>query len=496
MTEDDPGHRPPPRHEDGFDIDISTGDPIEARFDVELSGELDPGDVPEEDEAPTGSDDASYAVGSQLGESVPPELRRLEPPADELEPFELADPTDPGFTRADLAGLEPPAEPTADVIDLPVGPEPETPSDAIPDSAGGTGLDAVEREDELDDFGLDDAGERPLAWEAFSGDDYVGSSTQEYEGLAAELQRAKLEQHEPSAVAAAMPGIESGVVGLEDVTGEATPVIDDAAPTLTDLSLRIATGLGLLALFFLSLLTPIALGLLATVVFTLAAIEFYATLLRKDHHPISLFGIGGVLGCLLGAWIWGVVAIPVAVIATLIAVALFYGTASPRRHTLRDASLTMLGTVWIGGFGAFALAVVSSDDYGWLITGVVVLVVAMDVGQFFAGRTLGRRPLAPVLSPKKTVEGLLGGAVITFAFGYVLSFFGPFTLSSAMALAAGAVVVGPLGDLAVSSMKRQLGIKDMGTLLPGHGGVLDRIDALLFFIPAAWIALRVTGLIA
>lgn len=496
MTDEDSAHRPPSRDEDGFDVDVSTGDPIDARFDVELSGELDIADLPDEDAAPTGSDDASYAVGSQEGESMPPELLRREP-SDELEPIELADPTDPGFTRADLAGSEPPAEPTADVIDLPISPESAPPHDETPDAAAdGTDLDAVGFDDDLDDLGLDDGEQRPLAWEAFSGDDYVGSSTQEYEGLAAELQRSQLEQHEPSAVAAAIPGIDSGVVGLEDVTGEATPVIDDAAPTLTDLSLRIATGLGLLALFFLSLLTPIALGLLATVVFTLAAIEFYATLIKKDHHPISLFGIGGVLGCLLGAWIWGVVAIPVAVIATLIAVALFYGTAAPRRHTLRDAALTVLGTVWIGGFGAFALAVVSSDDYGWLITGVVVLVVAMDVGQFFAGRTFGRRPLAPVLSPKKTVEGLLGGAVITFAFGYLLSFFGPFTLASAMALATGAVVVGPLGDLAVSSMKRQLGIKDMGTLLPGHGGLLDRIDALLFVIPAAWIALRATGLIA
>ncbi len=119
----------------------------------------------------------------------------------------------------------------------------------------------------------------------------------------------------------------------------------------------------------------------------------------------------------------------------------------------------------------------------------------MDVAQFFSGRTFGRRPLAPVISPKKTVEGWLGGAIITLLLGYLLSFLGPFSLMSALLVAGAAVVVGPFGDLAVSSIKRQIAVKDMGTLLPGHGGILDRIDALLFVIPAAWVIFRATGLV-
>ena len=141
------------------------------------------------------------------------------------------------------------------------------------------------------------------------------------------------------------------------------------------------------------------------------------------------------------------------------------------------------------------MPIIASDDYVWLIGGAVVLVVAMDVGQYFSGRTFGRRPLAPVISPKKTVEGLVGGALITLVIGFGLSFLGPFSRMSALLLAGAAVGMGPLGDLAVSSIKRQIGVKDMGTLLPGHGGILDRIDALLFVVPAAWVVYSATGLI-
>lgn len=548
--------------DEGFDdnetsTDVFTGSPVDARFDVEMQGELDLASVPDADTAPTGLDTASYSVDPQLGETLPPELRS--PQAGEarssgntsggdaasrdesandaradhvsqqvraddadlddgarggedagafggLEEFELPDATDPGFTRADLdeadavqpgaetaAGAdpaeaadraaggdderEPPPAPSADVVELPRGQM----------SADDERFDLLEDGDDAD---------RKVDWESFTGEQYVGSSTQEYEGLAAELEAARFEDHEQSAIAAAIPGLDSGVVGLEDVTGEVAPEVGEAPRTLTDLGLRIATGLGLLALFFLSLITPVALGVLATAVFAFAAFEFYAALLRTGHHPVPLFGLAGVLGCLVGAWVWGVVAIPIAVVATIIAVALFYGTSSPRTHTLRDASLTILGAVWIGGFGSFAMPIIESDGYGWLIGGVVVLVVAMDVGQYFSGRTFGRRPLAPVISPKKTVEGLVGGAVITLLFGFLLSYLGPFTRMSALLLAGVAIVAGPLGDLAVSSIKRRVGVKDMGTLLPGHGGILDRIDALLFVVPGAWVVLLATGLIS
>jgi phosphatidate cytidylyltransferase len=111
------------------------------------------------------------------------------------------------------------------------------------------------------------------------------------------------------------------------------------------------------------------------------------------------------------------------------------------------------------------------------------------------GRRFGKRQLAPRISPKKTVEGLAGGVVVAVAVGAVLGNFGPFELTDGLLLGAIVAVAGPLGDLAVSVVKRAIGVKDMGAILPGHGGVLDRIDAMIFVIPAAWVVYSWMGLI-
>ena len=110
----------------------------------------------------------------------------------------------------------------------------------------------------------------------------------------------------------------------------------------------------------------------------------------------------------------------------------------------------------------------------------------MDVSQYFFGRALGRHPLAPWVSPKKTVEGLVAGVVVALTVGALLHFLKPFELTSGLAIGAAVAVFAPIGDLAMSAAKRSLGLKDMGSVLPGHGGFLDRIDGLLFVIPFAW----------
>jgi phosphatidate cytidylyltransferase len=108
----------------------------------------------------------------------------------------------------------------------------------------------------------------------------------------------------------------------------------------------------------------------------------------------------------------------------------------------------------------------------------------------------GSRPLPPALPPNKTMEGLFGGIAVTVAaaFGAAALFEG-ITPSFALWLAAIVIVLAPVGDLAESMVKRSLQLKDMGTILPGHGGVLDRIDAFLFILPGAWALSKVLGLI-
>jgi len=123
---------------------------------------------------------------------------------------------------------------------------------------------------------------------------------------------------------------------------------------------------------------------------------------------------------------------------------------------------------------------------------LVVAIVISDTAQFYTGRLLGRRPLAPALSPKKTIEGALGGLVIgSVATAAIAGWWWPPTpIGVRLAAGAALVVLGICGDLFESMVKRAAGVKDSGTLIPGHGGVLDRIDALLFAAPVYYAFVR------
>ncbi len=123
----------------------------------------------------------------------------------------------------------------------------------------------------------------------------------------------------------------------------------------------------------------------------------------------------------------------------------------------------------------------------WLLV-VILITWLSDSGAYLVGRSFGRRPLIPVVSPKKTVEGLVGGlAAAALTGALAVSLFG-LDVSWAVGLLLGVVIgaVGVVGDLAESIMKRQAGVKDSGTLIPGHGGMLDRLDALLFTFTTGW----------
>ena len=125
----------------------------------------------------------------------------------------------------------------------------------------------------------------------------------------------------------------------------------------------------------------------------------------------------------------------------------------------------------------------------------VVAAVFYDVGGFFVGRQFGRTPLTAV-SPNKTVEGLLGGIVVAVVATVVTAaFFGPLSFGQSVVFGLALAIAAPIGDLAESLLKRDLGVKDMGTLLPSHGGVLDRFDGMLFVLPTAFYMLRVLSII-
>jgi phosphatidate cytidylyltransferase len=125
------------------------------------------------------------------------------------------------------------------------------------------------------------------------------------------------------------------------------------------------------------------------------------------------------------------------------------------------------------------------------LLGAAVVTVAYDVGGYAFGSWIGQHKLAPRISPNKTWEGLIGGSLSALVIAMaVVSHLHPWDFGRAAALGVIVAVVAPVGDLVESMIKRDMNVKDMGTLLPAHGGVLDRVDALLFVLPATYILVR------
>jgi phosphatidate cytidylyltransferase len=158
---------------------------------------------------------------------------------------------------------------------------------------------------------------------------------------------------------------------------------------------------------------------------------------------------------------------------------------------LRDVTAAMFALAWLPVAGGFVAMMLSQADGAHRVFLFLVLTVCSDVGGYFAGIGFGKHPLVPAISPKKTWEGLTGSATACLVAGGVLL---PILLRHGHAwqgllLGAAVVAVATMGDLVESMIKRDLGIKDMGSLLPGHGGVLDRIDAMLVTAPVTWVLL-------
>jgi phosphatidate cytidylyltransferase len=337
--------------------------------------------------------------------------------------------------------------------------------------------------------------------EEYTSEEYMSATNPEYEGLAEEVSRAATEEWELQAVAATLPGVESGLVGFEDVSGtrlgseESYEALEQAATS--DLAMRIGSGIVIFGLFLGSLL----LGgwwfsAFVILVMVVAVGELYATLRIVGHKPLALFGLVGVALIGVGAHNWGVPAIAGwAALATTITI--LFVSLTPRRSPLEDASLTVLGMAWVGML-SFAILFGNGPRPLENVLFIVLVVALNDIGAFFVGRSFGKKPLARLVSPRKTVEGVVGGLILgAVAASVMVSFpaWEPIGLAKGLMLAALVGVFSPIGDLAESMVKRSIEVKDMGSVLPGHGGMLDRVDGFLFALPALYLAFRAFGLL-
>jgi len=159
---------------------------------------------------------------------------------------------------------------------------------------------------------------------------------------------------------------------------------------------------------------------------------------------------------------------------------------------VRDVTASVFTVAYLPLMAVFVALMLVRPDGDRRALLFIIMTVCSDIGGYFAGITVGRHPMAPVISPKKTWEGLGGSAVACLAGGAIgLPLLLHGRVWQGLVLGAAAVAAATLGDLAESMIKRDLEIKDMGTVLPGHGGVLDRIDSLLIMAPVVWLLLTI-----
>ena len=221
----------------------------------------------------------------------------------------------------------------------------------------------------------------------------------------------------------------------------------------------------------------------------LALHELYA--MARSLRPIVLGGYAGLILTLLGAQLGGTTWLLAGILSTFVTALLVFFVSSARQNAVAGFAVTLLGVAWVGGGLAHFMLVRDIPGDGRLLVFTILLTVfADDTAAFFVGRAIGRHKLAPAISPGKSIEGFVGGTIA----GVAVTFFALYeqdvvTTGESLLLGLAIALAATLGDLFESAVKRDLGVKDSGTLLGGHGGVLDRVDSLLWAGPAAYFAL-------
>jgi phosphatidate cytidylyltransferase len=265
-----------------------------------------------------------------------------------------------------------------------------------------------------------------------------------------------------------------------------------------NMPVAIAVGVGLLVVFggLAKFVGPKGLVALVAAILGVAAAEFYDSARKAGYHPAQLLGILASAALPLAAYWRGEAALPhVLAVAMAAALITFIFSGGIESNPLPNTAITIAGIVYIGLMGSFAGLILQFPNGVGTLLACVAGVVAYDVAGLVFGSSIGRSPLVPWISPNKTWEGLILGMIASFLAVLACNIFGltPWNAKMIQCVQLGIVVAiaAPLGDLAESMLKRSLGTKDFGEILPGHGGVLDRFDCFLFVLPAAYYLSRV-----
>lgn len=260
-----------------------------------------------------------------------------------------------------------------------------------------------------------------------------------------------------------------------------------------NLPAAVGVGLGLLVVVAGSLFVPYAFVALVIVASGGALWELARAVGQRGIRiPLLPLWVGTV-GILVSAATAGPEAMLVAFMLTGGGVFVWRVLDGGGRAAVRDAAAGVFAAAYVPYLAGFAVLLLDQAYGAWLVTTFIVVSVSNDLGGYVAGVLFGKHPMAPSISPKKSWEGLAGSLLLAAALGGVLVGLLP-TGSWWHGVLLGVVVVGAAttGDLAESLLKRDLGLKDMGSLLPGHGGIMDRLDSLLISAPVSYVILSAT----
>ena len=238
---------------------------------------------------------------------------------------------------------------------------------------------------------------------------------------------------------------------------------------------------------------PPAIVILAAVLAALGATELWHALRQVGLNASVVPVAAGVAAMVLAAYAaalwqgeWQTVAF--AVPGAVVIAALVWRMPGGAEGYARDVAGSLMIFGYVGVLMSFIGPIVAMPDGAARLALMFVCVVASDTGGYVLGATLGKHPLAPRISPKKTWEGMVGSVLLAAACGVVVAIFvmgRPWWFGVVFAVAL--VVVGTLGDLIESMVKRDVGVKDMSSVLPGHGGVMDRLDSMILALPVTWL---------
>ena len=227
----------------------------------------------------------------------------------------------------------------------------------------------------------------------------------------------------------------------------------------------------------------------------LALHELYV--MARELRPLVLGGYLGFVTTLLGLQLGGVEWMLGGLLATFVLAFVVYGLGGVRQSATMSFAITVLGVAWVGAGIGCLLLVRDIPEFGfWAVMAVLFTVFAADTGAFFVGRTLGRHRMAPAISPNKSWEGFVGGVFAAIGMAFVILYKDRdefLTIPESLVLGLVIALAAVLGDLFESAVKRDLDVKDSGRVLGGHGGMLDRLDSLLWAGPAAYFAILAFG---